>query len=142
MNGQRHSDDCPNCGTRVEADGARSIGAGHPSERGGVSSFEQSADCPKCACLLRRQVGSAWLVSPREWVVVVRGTPHDLILTKLGNAGALQRSSSVVADPSGPGLDRGRYEARVTEDTADAARATIEKILAGCDFEIVGVTPA
>jgi hypothetical protein len=61
---QRHPDDCPHCGTRIEAHGSYGIGArdeGNPLPE----ATQQAKTCQNCGVELRRGVGMAWQVDIR-----------------------------------------------------------------------------
>lgn len=132
--GGQHPDDCPNCGTRVESQGAYGIGAGKPPE-----ATQQQKECPNCGARVRRAVGNSWSLDMRDWTVTITGTPHDQIVSALAGADILTRSSSVTL--SEEGLGPGRYEGRVRATTADEARAQAETALRGTKGTVEAVEP-
>lgn len=129
-------DACPNCGELVKGGGGSSTGSGFPM----AEPDQQRADCPKCGSLLRRTIGKSWLISARQWRVVLQGTPHDLITSALADAGVLTRSTSATLLQEGTAGPR--YEAEVQADTSDEAREKVSRVVAAHDTTIESVEPA
>jgi len=62
---QRHPDDCPRCGTRVEAHASYGIGSRDEGDEL-PQPTQQAKTCPNCGAELRRGTGMAWSVDERS----------------------------------------------------------------------------
>jgi hypothetical protein len=130
-------DTCPNCGTTVQATGARGLGSrGEGDEL--PRATEQSATCPNCGAGLSRNVGARWAVAPRRFTVWIIGGSYNTLVGAL--APILRRGRSVTM--AAEGLGPASFEVEVTAADEDAARAEVERLVTSHGATVDRVEPA